>query len=193
MFLLRQALAFCALLLASGISQAGDAATFHVHALAYLAEGGPVMERDAPVHWAFFRLGDDGRRSPEPVAEGDGGEAEFSLPAGIHVGVASLGALRNELLVEPEGDHGVVAEMIFDAGILTVTPVLEGSGETLPDARIEMIYVGGQDKGTGPTTRYVGAGSVEVHAVSAGANVRKDIPVNAGARVETTITVPAGT
>ena len=109
--------------------------------------------------------------------------------------VAKLGALTNEEVVEVAADgKPVETEIIFDAGILKVTPLFTENGpETGSDARVDMRFNGGEDGGYGTVTVYAGAGLVEIHGRIAEARAKKDVQVEAGKTLETTIVIPAGT
>ena len=167
----------------------------NVVAKAYLYEGGPALEDNNDVRWDFYPLAEDGSRSAEAADGTYGGVQSFALKPGSYVAVARLGALTNEEVVDVAADGSTATtEIIFDAGILEVTPLFTENGpETGSDARIDMRFNGGEDGGYGPVKVYAGAGLVEIHGRIAEARVKKDVQVEAGKTTKTTIVIPAGT
>ncbi len=166
---------------------------FNVVVSAHLSEGGPVIENDGSVRWDFYPIAEDGSVSKKSQGGAYGAERMINLDAGAYKMRTKLGRIVLEREIEVSDTEAYEDDVVFNAGILTVTPKRTAEDtEAEKNARIDVKFGSLKDGTYGKAPLYVAAGEVLITGKIGKAVVQETITVAAGEIVERDIVIASG-
>ncbi|MEX0344920.1 MAG: VWA domain-containing protein [Rhizobiaceae bacterium] len=166
---------------------------FNVVVSAHLSEGGPVIEKDGSVRWDFYPIADNGSVSKKSQGGAYGAERKINLDAGAYKMRTKLGKIVLEREIEVSDTEAYEDEVVFNAGILTVTPKRTAEDtEAEKNARVDVKFGSLKDGTYGKAPLYVAAGEVLITGKIGKAVVEETITVAAGEMIDRDLVIAAG-
>lgn len=165
---------------------------FNLMGTAALVEGGPDLD-DNNVRWDIYPVDVLGKTSANAAHGQYGSTLEASLPAGRYLMRTRLGKVVRESEIELKESDVSRQHVVFDAGIVKLTPKRRRDDETPEkNARVTVSWNGGEDGAYGEGRFYVPAGSVTLRGKIGKAVAEEQITLNAGETVEKTLVIASG-
>lgn len=166
---------------------------FNVDAQSFLAEGKPIGSDNQDVYWEFFALDAAGAKAERATEYNYGGALKFKLPAGKYLAHARLGKIDREATIEAKAGEMTPVKLVFDAGRVTLVPVLTEGGDNIGDiAFVGGKFNNGEDSGYGRFKFYAAAGPVEIFGRINKAETTETLDLKAGEDIEKPIVIAAG-